>query len=183
MLGVIIAIILVFSALGGGIIYAADGSLPGDALYSVKLTAENAGMLLPSRDVGRAERAMNFADRRVDEILHLAGMERINDLELALDKYDHALETALVKIEGADDALWLTADMTTLVAESTARHLSVLDEVYDLVPEVAKPAIAKAMDKALEGYDRAVRILEQLGLDIPPLPERIREAENGIPGS
>lgn len=181
MLGVIIAIILVFSALGGGIIYAVDGSLPGDALHSVKLTAENAGILLPSRDAGRAERAMNFADRRVAEILRLAELERIDDLELAVDKYDYALESALETVEAADDSVPLVTDMTAMVAEATATHLSVLSEVYELVPEEARPAIATAMEKALDGYDRAVKILEQLGVDVPPLPDGIREIVGGTP--
>jgi len=155
MLGVIIAIILVLSALGSGIIYAVDGSLPGDALYSVKLSADHVGMLLPGSDVGRAERAIDFADRRVAEMLQLAEMERIDDLGLAVDKYDYALETALERVEGADHRVPLAADMTALVAEATARHLSVLDEVYDLVPEEARPAIAMDMEKALDGYDRS----------------------------
>ncbi|MFO7996849.1 MAG: DUF5667 domain-containing protein, partial [Dehalococcoidia bacterium] len=74
MVSIIVAIVLALSALGGGIIYAAEGSLPGDALYVVKLSTEQVGMVLPGDDIARAERALGFADRRVNEIVNLADM-------------------------------------------------------------------------------------------------------------
>ncbi len=175
MASVIAAIVITLSAVGGGAAYASQGSLPGDALYFVKLGTEQLGMILPGDDVARAERALVFADRRVQEILNLADMGRLDDLDLAVEKYDYALDTALTRIEEAGDNGSTTADLTTLVAEATIRHLTVLDEAYDQVPEAAGPAIALAMEKALAGYDRAVRILEQIGIDIPQLPEGIRQ--------
>jgi len=173
MVKIIVAIVLTLSVMAGGTIYAAQDSLPGDFLYAVKLGTEQVGMMLPGDDAARGERALGFAERRVEEMVALAEMGRMDDLDLAVDKYDYALNMALTRIEEAGDRGLATGNITMLVAEATIKHLSVLDEVYDLVPEEAKPAIARATEKALAGYDRAVQILEQLGIEVPPLPEGI----------
>ena len=86
MIRIIIAIVLALSAAGGGTIYAAQDSLPGDALYQVKLGIEEATMMSGGDDAARAERALNFAHKRVREMLTLTERERLGDLGVAADK-------------------------------------------------------------------------------------------------
>jgi len=75
-----------------------------------------------------------------------------------------------------------TTTVDELVARATSIHLEVLAEVYEKVPEQAKPAIGaiieQAMSISIEGHDRAVEALEEVGAlgDIPeelPIPEGI----------
>jgi len=103
MVRIIVAIALALVALGGGTAYASQASLPGDALYSVKLGTEQARMMLPGDDVARAERALNFADRRVEEMLALADKGRSQDLGLAVGKYGYALNMTLARMGQAGD--------------------------------------------------------------------------------
>lgn len=161
MVSVIIAIVLALSAVGGGTAYAAQGSLPGDALYPVKLGTEQMGMILPGNDVVRAERALTFADRRIKEMEALAKEGRLQDLELAARKYDEAMNTVAARIENVGNGEPAVVNVTALVAEATIRHLSVLDGVADLVPLEAQEAIAHARNVSATGHFRALEALAQ----------------------
>jgi hypothetical protein len=80
MVSIILAIVLTLAAAGGGTAYASQTSLPGDALYSMKLGTEQMRMTLQGDDVARAERALSFAERRVEEMEALAEKGRAQHL-------------------------------------------------------------------------------------------------------
>jgi len=159
MVGVIIAIVLALSAVGGGTAYASQGSLPGDALYPVKLGTEQIGMMLPGGDAARTERALNFADRRIGEMEALAEEGRLQDLAFAASKYDEAMNTVAARIEQAGNGEPAAGNVTALVAEATISHLSVLDTVAGLVPLEAQEAIAHARNVSATGHFRALEAL------------------------
>ncbi|MFW6117863.1 MAG: DUF5667 domain-containing protein [Chloroflexota bacterium] len=155
----IVAIALALLALAGGTIYASQGSLPGDTLYPVKAATEQLLMRLPGDDVGRAERGLGFANRRIVEIEALVEAGRSVQLDLAVDKYDHALGVTLDSIEEARGKGLSTAEVSELVAEATAKHLAALDAVSDVVPEEAKAAITRAGEVSLMGQESALLTL------------------------
>ena len=159
MAGVILAIILAVSAVGAGTAYASQASLPGDTLYSVKLATEQAGMMLVRDDVARAERALSFANKRVREMEALAEKGRPQDLDLAVEKYGYTLNMILAEIEQAGDRGLATESITALVAEATARHLLMLDDVWGMVPNEAKTAIAHARNVSETGRENALAAL------------------------
>jgi hypothetical protein len=188
---IIVATVLVLAALAGGTAYASQASLPGDALYSVKLGTEQMRMTLPGDDVARAERALSFADRRIVEIEALADQGRSEYLDLAADKYQDAINMALARIEEATGkglvAGNVTGNVTARVAEATSIHLGVLAELYESeeVPEQAKDAIARAMEVSLTGHVAALQALERAGVDLsqlPGIPEGLRERLEEILG-
>jgi Domain of unknown function (DUF5667) len=158
MAGVIIAIVLVLSAAGGGTVYAAQGSLPGDALYPVKLGTEQA-MMWPGDDVAKAERGLSFAERRMREMEALAENGRSQDLDLAVEKYDHTLRMTLAWMERAWNSGLAVENVTTQLAEATARHISVLDRVWDIVSGEAKTAVAHARELSEMGREDALAAL------------------------
>jgi hypothetical protein len=175
---VILAVVLTLSTVRGTA-YAAQDSLPGDALYSAKLSTEGLTMMLQGDDVSRAERALNFADKRVKEMVTLNEEERPEDLDLAVEKYCYTLNVTLSRMEEAlNKGRSVAGDIAVLVARVTAQHLSTLDGLYDMVPDEAKPAIERAMVEALKCYQRAIQVREQLGLQVSGLatiPATIRE--------
>jgi len=191
MLGILIAVALTLSALGGTV-YAARDNLPGDALYPVKAATEQVVMRFAGNDIARAERGLVFAERRLDEIAELVAQGRVQDLELAVEKYGNALNITMTRIEAAIArgrvAGNVTGNVTARVAEATLKHLYVLEEVYEKVPEQAKPAIARAMERSVTGHHNAVAALKRAGLDdsrVPGIPEavreRLRDILDGIP--
>jgi len=162
MVHIIVAIALALSALAGGTAYAAQASLPGDPLYSVKLGTEQAGMLLAGDDSIRAERALSLAERRVREMVTLAERGRSQDLGMAVEKYEHALDTALARMEAIGDAA-AAGSISELVAEATAEHLSALDRVNDmLVSSEAKEAITHAEHVSEAGHLQALEALARV---------------------
>jgi hypothetical protein len=179
MVRIIIAIVLALSTVGGGTVYAAQDSLPGDTLYSVKLGVEQATMMLGGDDVARAERALNFASKRVREMLILTERERLGDLGVAADKYCCAMNMSLVRMESAfGNGGSLAGNITARVAEAAVEHLPVLDGVYNVTPDEAKPAMTRAMEQALTCYESAIQVREQLRLQVsglPTIPEGIQE--------
>ena len=157
--GVILAIIVAVSALGVGTAYASQSSLPGDALYPLKLATEQAGMMLLRDDTARAERALSFVERRVGEMEVLAEEGRSQDLDLAVQKYGYALNMALSMMERASEMGSAAGNITAQVAEATSRHLFVLDEIWDMVPGEVKRAIAYAGNVSEAGYFHAMTAL------------------------
>ena len=159
MASVILVIVLTLSAIGGGTAYAAQDSLPGDALYPVKLGTEQMRMMLPGDDVVKAERALSFAERRMGEIEALTEKGRPQDLDLAVEQYAYAMNMTQTRIERAGNRGLATGNITALVANATAKHLLILDIVYDMVPDEAKTAIAHARNVSETGYFRALAAL------------------------
>jgi hypothetical protein len=159
MAGVILAIVLAISGLGVGTVYAAQDSLPGDTLYPLKLATEQAGMMLLRDDAARMERALDFAERRLEEMEALAGEGRPQDLDMAVEKYGHALNVALVMMKRTADRGLATRNITAQVADATAGHILVLDRVYDMVTDEAKAAIAHAGNVSQTGYFHALAAL------------------------
>jgi len=158
MAGVIIAIVLVVSAAGGGTVYAAQGSLPGDALYPVKLGTEQV-MMWPGDDVAKAERALSFADKRVREIEALAEKGRSQDLDMAVEKYGHTLRMTLAWMERVRNSGLAAGNITARVVEAMARHILVLDRVWDTAPGEAKAAIDLAREMLEMGREDALAAL------------------------
>jgi len=153
---VILAIVLTLSAVGGTA-YAAQDSLPGDALYPAKLSAEGLSMMLQRDDVSRSERALNFADKRVREMVALTEEGRPEDLDLAVEKYCYTLNVTLARMEEAlNKGGSVAGNIASLVANTMAQHLSTLDGLYAIVPDEAKPAIERAIVEALKCYQRAI---------------------------
>jgi len=157
--GVILAIVVAVSALGAGTAYASQSSLPGDALYTLKLATEQAGMMLLRDDTARAERALSFVERRIGEMEVLAEEGRSQDLDLAVQKYGYALNMAISMMERVSDIGPVTGNITAQVAEATSRHLFVLDEIWDVVLDEAKGAIAYAGNLSEAGYFHAMTAL------------------------
>ena len=175
---IILAIVVALSGLGGTV-YAAQDSLPGDALYSIKLGVEDATMLLGGDDLARAERALNFATKRVREMLTLTERERLGDLGVTADKYCCTMNMSLVRMEAAlGNGGSGAANMTQLMAGAMVQHVSVMDGVYNVTPDEAKPAMTRAMEQALTCYENAIQVREQLRLQVsglPTIPATIQE--------
>jgi len=153
-----LAIVLALCAAGSGTVYAAQDSLPGDALYPVKLGTEQVMMWLGD-DVAKAERALSFAERRVGEMEALAEKGRSQDLDLAVEKYGYAMSMTVAAMKRARNRGPDAENVTARVAEAMAEHLPILDTLYDMVPDEAKAAIAYARNVAERGREDALAAL------------------------
>ncbi|MCJ7576344.1 MAG: DUF5667 domain-containing protein [Dehalococcoidia bacterium] len=121
--------------------------------------------------------------------LNLAAMEgRLNRVRARVQNAE-AVQIALQQFEAmgelgeeisriAQETGLNTTDVEELIAEAIARHLEVLAEVYDEVPEAARPGIERTMATLMMRHQNRVQALEQQGVGAPlapVIPERIRE--------
>lgn len=83
--------------LGSTVTVAADRSLPGDRLYGVKQSVENA-RLARTDDAGDVALYLDFADRRLDEASRLLAAGRTDDLTMAVDAYNQEVTLGLVSL-------------------------------------------------------------------------------------
>jgi len=76
-------------------------------------------------------------------------------------------------------------EVAELVTNATSRHLEVLAELYEEVPEEAKEAVKWAMEESFRGYEDITKVLIRSGAgesELPAIPESIRQRMEDILG-
>ena len=182
MVTTIIAIVVAISTLGGGTALAAQGSLPGDVLYGVKLGTEKVGLIFAD-EVADAELWLKYADTRLSEIGALDEKGRPEEIGIAVNGYDEAIAMAMAKVDAVGARGLPVGELSALVAEATQSHLIILDGLADAVPEEAQEAIARAREASINGHENALRALAgenpagAMGLNLAVMEGRLNRAQ------
>jgi hypothetical protein len=151
-----VALLLVLALLGSGVgvVRASADSLPGDGFYGLKLAAERIQLVIslsPDRD---AELLVGFAGERLAEAEQLIDLERYEDLDGALSGLDEVL-TSLATLE-TDGTI---GDGSLGQIESRLeKHLGVLQQVLEKVPEQAKGAILSAIERSNHSQEVILKV-------------------------
>jgi hypothetical protein len=124
--------------------YAAEGSLPGDALYPVKRGIETARLALSLTSEGDADLQAAFADRRLAELEELTGMGRWEDAAIAMESYARAIDGLVSEEEGEGDQL----------QARLRHHIEVLERVRERAPASAVPGLTTALERAAQGLEK-----------------------------
>lgn len=145
------ALLLATFAVGGGVAWAASESLPGQALYPLKLEMENVQLALAQTYQAQVELALRFADERVEEIEALAGSGAVpagtaERLELHLQ---YALRRA------AEAPPEETPGLLARIAERTQAQLRVLERVRQSAGNGAMAQLEHAWRVCYEGNQAA----------------------------
>jgi len=153
-----------------------------------KTTIAHAGNVSETgRESALAALAKNSTVRATE--MNLAAMEgrlnrvraRVGDVgavEIALQQFEAMSEFGEEISQIAQGIGLNVTEVEELIAEATSKHLEVLAEVYDRVPEQAQPAIERVMANLMMRHQQRVQELEQWGANVPPspaIPERIQE--------
>jgi len=77
----------------GGVVLAADDSLPGESLYAIKLAVEDTRLLVLA-NAGQARLHMTLAERRVAEMEALAGRGRYEETPAVVRRYERHIAGA-----------------------------------------------------------------------------------------
>lgn len=132
------------------------GILPGSPFYFLKSISEGVGTFFTFGDVAKAERFFAIAEVRVAEARALADKGDVKRAEKATEKYQIGLDKALAKTEKAKTKGKDVDKVLAKIAEATVRHQAVLARVYEKVPEQAKAAIERVMEKSARGHEMAL---------------------------
>ena len=168
-----LALLLVFS----GVVYSQTdelpdpGRLPDSRIYFLSNWAEGIGTFFTFGSAKKADRFLELSERRLAEANALIEKGEQQVAERTLEKYEDYIDRAMQRAErvrGED-----TDDVLTRVSEATLRHQEILSGVYERVPEEAKHAIEKAMERGARGHEEAVNALSQERRE--EVMERVRE--------
>jgi uncharacterized protein DUF5667 len=158
----LIAALIVIGLAGAtsGTIYAAEESLPGDPLYPVGQTVEQAQLAFspPGNAFGLR---LKFAEKRLKEAEKLR--ERGDDalMQQALDAYGQLVSDATLLLDSAgapSDPVELEDANTQLSSQQTR-----LQALLDQVPESARAGISRAIDASKQGQERATLAIKKNG--------------------
>jgi cellobiose-specific phosphotransferase system component IIA len=149
--------------------------------------AEAIGTFFTFGDLKKAERYAALAAERLSEARVMAERGKSELAEKTLERYEMQLEKSMAMVEKAQSKGQSTEkvmEVLVKVGKATSVHLEVLAEVYEKVPEQAKPAIENAMKASIKGHEKAVEVLKAqnaLG-DVPEeaflpaqVPQEVRE--------
>ena len=157
MIPAIVSIVLALSMAGGGTAYAAQSSLPGDGLYEVKLASEQVGLAFTFGESSKVEQHLVLAQKRINEAEALMNQNRPDDLPQAGEQYGKALERLQNALQNVPEDV--SASIAEQVAQSTGRHLLVLNDIYNRVPDEAKAGIENAINVSMTGQTKALETL------------------------
>lgn len=138
------AIILVLLLAGGGTVAAAGGSMPDELLYPVKLATEQAQLALTPSALGKAELYDKLADRRVIEIVRMAGEGKPEQIERTAQR----LDAYLTKI----------ADLSS--TQGVTGGVAMAPAVEEVLTAKEAPAVEKAplmSERAGGGKEKGIR--------------------------
>jgi Domain of unknown function (DUF5667) len=132
----------------GSALAASAAALPGDPLYGLKRAAERVSLAMHRDHPGKAALHLQFAQTRLEELQTLRAEGRdVSDLAADLEDELNAAENEALEAQA------LGRDVDALLAHVQAmfdKHISVLQDVLNRVPDQAKDAIQKVIDKAKE---------------------------------
>jgi len=135
------------------------GLTPDSPFYFLERISEGIGTFFTFGDLKKAERYAALAAERVAEAEAVVEKGKPEAAQIALKRYEDQLGRALAKAETAKAKGQKTEKVTEIVAKATSKHLAVLEGVLEKVPEVAKAAITRALEKSKNGHITALRAL------------------------
>jgi hypothetical protein len=161
------------TALGGGIVWAASNSLPGDLLYPVKLATEDTRLALASAPGTQVDLALEFVEERSEEaqVLAAAG-QQVPDSAIA--RMEEHVERALTQAARAmdDETIGLLAQ----IARRTGVQAQALERAQVTAPHQARARLASAAAVCRQGAEAA-----KAGLDDPQAFRwRYRHQQEGL---
>ena len=182
--------ILGFLLIGVGTLAASARALPDDALYPVKLAAEQVRVTLAFSDVDEAKLHLQFAERRADEMTEMARQGKSDKISMLIEQIANHLdkmyvmeETVKVEEKGprvqevrpralappspvpSDEAEAYgvgkdVEELKAVLSQSRAESLAALRNALDNAPEEVKLVLKRAMDNITDNYDRTISIIE-----------------------
>lgn len=157
-----LAFVMIF---GSGVSYAAEGALPGDALYSVKThIIEPAKVALATNAEAKAEVQIELAERRIEEATVLASEGRLdeeteNELTAAFEAHAAAVAENMAEADKEDDSAStelasrfetrLAAHENILLAVESENELTHSSRLADAIRTATEEAISLSIGNAL----------------------------------
>jgi hypothetical protein len=149
----LITLLLTIGILGTsvGVAWASTGALPGDRLYGVKRSIEEARLALTWTATGDAALLAGFADERLNEIEALLTVGREDDIRLPLAGYEDMITRLIEVAEEAEQSG--KPGLLEHLQTSLAQNIVTLEGVQAQAPPKAQEAIRNAIERSTHGRE------------------------------
>lgn len=144
--------------------------LPDSILWPLKAARDRIWLWITTNPTRQAELKLLFADKRLGsaEILFEKGNPEVGLSTLTkAEKYlgEASIEEKMNRESGID-----TTEFLKRLANASLKHYQVMQEIYMIAPEEAKPVIVKSQDSTKKVYEDARDALLEKGVDPPENP-------------
>lgn len=184
---VMASLVLALLITAGGVVAAANNSMPDEFLYPIKLTTEQVLLKLSPSALIKAKLFVKLADRRVAEIIYLAQKGDARQVELVTQRLDDHL-TMIASLAAAQraggDALLAPsgqlapetdvlsggevynqaddrAELVALLGYYAVSHPAALSQALETASDSVRVALYQAITISVAGYQRALDAIEQ----------------------
>ena len=164
-LALLTACALLFVTLSGGVAYAAENTLPGDTLYSVKIAVtEPVRTLLASSPKAKVSWHIELADRRLDEAAALAQKEELSTSTARALTEAFSLHaefaTEAIAAQEKEDPVGATASAARFSGQLHA-HIAILDEIEKGTKQPSATLITSSIKTLLAARGTAAHVAKE----------------------
>jgi len=148
----VMAVVVGTTSVGGGVAFASADSLPGNALYPVKLAVEDARLALTGDPASRAELTLAFAAERTEEMQQLMAQGKSVPEDVIVRLARHT-EQAMAQIAQARPEE--VPGLLEQVMERTRTQQQVLEQACAAAPEQSQATLRHALEVTNRAYETA----------------------------
>lgn len=157
---------------GGGVVAAASNSMPDSPLYSVKLATEQVQLFLASSPEGEAELYAKLVDRRVDEIVNMAGEGNAAMIEATTARMqDHLYMIATISANNSGNVFFSNCALTTVPTALTVTKTASVTVAEGGIGDSETLSIPTPTTQSIKSTTRTgeeTKTLEHPGTVLPP---------------
>ncbi len=153
-----LAIVLVLLVGSVSTVLASSSALPGDALYPVKRTAEQARLAFQFSQTGKAELYLTYSERRAEEISKLIKVGKFSQLEAAQKNLRDNL-TATTRIAGVLQNEGEVNNLKSRLEVSASQVLASIQLAFQEAPEASREAASNTFQAFSEAFGDAIEVV------------------------
>lgn len=118
----IAVVLVIFGAAGGSVVYAAQSSLPGDALYPVKTGVENLQVAVTPSPAAKANLHLIMVQRRINEIAQVIGRKQSVNSQTK-EAIEQELDSAVNELNQSKDTQTVNKVLSRMVSNTLSQRL------------------------------------------------------------
>ena len=131
-----VLVLMLFLFVSGTVVSASQKAIPGDGLYSVKLTLEQIALATSLDEENDAELQIQFVENRLSEVQALIVEERYEEVAETIQEYEEQVSETLDTIkEVSDQNRFLAYDLAARLDGILAEQKSILAVLSQNAPE------------------------------------------------
>lgn len=157
-----VTVVLLILVAGGSTVAAAQGSLPDQPLYPVKLATENIRISLTPSEMGKAKLNAQYAEKRLQEMDEIAQKDNPELVEKLMKRIEnHLSHVSQLTVKARRGVPGELNEFVQQLEEDRARAEAKLYALIEKAPPKSRQALYQAVIKARESYRSALTEIQK----------------------